>query len=316
MYRSHFGLKELPFQITPDTDFLYFSRASQETLNVAMVALSFGEGFVKITGEVGTGKTLLCRKLLSMLGERNFVTAYLINPMMKPEDTYKAFAEEMGLASFDEAKGFQHFIKQITERLIELKQQGKNVVLFVDEAQTLTDETLEAIRLMTNLETEKQKILQVVLLGQPELDQRLENQYNLRQLRQRITFSSRLQPLDALEIRNYLNHRLQIAGHQGKDLFTPRAMQRLHRHSGGIPRLINILAHKSLMVAFGKGIHTVDVPHIAAAVADTEGLAAPGFRAKLQRWLPSLKFIRSKGPAAAVLLSAAAVHCQAWSFLS
>ncbi len=302
MYRSHFGLKELPFQITPDTDFLYFSQAAQETLNVAMVALSFGEGFVKITGEVGTGKTLLCRKLLTMLGERHFVTAYLINPMMKPEDAYKAFAGELGLEAFDESRGFQHFIKLITDRLIELKAQNKNVVLFIDEAQTLADETLEAIRLMTNLETEKQKILQVVLLGQPELDQRLENQYNLRQLRQRITFSSRLKPLNLEEIHLYLNHRLQVAGYQGGELFTPKAIKRIHGHSGGIPRLINILAHKSLMAAFGKGVTSVDIVHVAAAAADTEGLYATGLTGKMKRLFPRLITVGVKWPAAVFVL--------------
>ncbi|MEO5328616.1 MAG: AAA family ATPase [Magnetococcus sp. THC-1_WYH] len=304
MYRTHFGLKELPFQITPDTDFLFFSSAAQETLNVAMVALSFGEGFVKITGEVGTGKTLLCRKLLALLGEQNFVTAYLINPMMKPEDAYKAFADELGLSAYDATRGFQHFVKQITERLIELKQQGKNVVLLIDEAQTLADETLEAIRLMTNLETEKQKILQVVLLGQPELDHRLESQYNLRQLRQRITFSSFLKPLTSQEIRNYLNHRLHIAGYQGREIFTARAIQRIHRTSGGIPRLVNILANKSLMVAFGKGVYVVDTWHVAAAVADTEGLIPSGFKGAIKRWLPRLTSTRSNYPSAAVLVAA------------
>ncbi|MBF0422066.1 MAG: AAA family ATPase [Magnetococcales bacterium] len=302
MYRSHFGLKELPFQITPDTDYLYFSRSAQETLNVAMVALSFGEGFVKITGEVGTGKTLLCRKLLTMLGERNFVTAYLLNPMMKPEDAYKAFADELGLTTFDESKGFQYFIKQITDRLIDLKSQNKNVVLFIDEAQTLADETLEAIRLMTNLETEKQKILQVVLLGQPELDHRLDHQYNLRQLRQRITFSSSLRPLDHQEVRQYLTHRLQIAGYQGGELFTAKAVKRIHWHSGGIPRLINILSHKSLMAAFGKGATSVDLPHVAAAAADTEGARPSGVSGIIRRFVPRLITIGVKWPAALLIM--------------
>ncbi|MBF0172395.1 MAG: AAA family ATPase [Magnetococcales bacterium] len=290
MYRSHFGLQELPFQITSDTEFIYFSASAQEALNVVMVALSFGEGFVKITGEVGTGKTLLSRKLMAMLETREFVTACLHNPMMKPEDIYKAFAEELGLPPFDESAGFQHFVKQIAEHLMQLKQQGKKVVLLVDEAQTLADETLEAIRLITNLETEKQKMLQVVLLGQPELDQRLERQYNLRQLRQRITFSCRLQPLSLAETGRYIHHRLQIAGHQGENLFTDRAIRRLHRRSGGIPRLINILAHKSLMAAFGKGVLQVEVAHVAAAIADTEGLATSQWNARLKRFMLRLRF--------------------------
>lgn len=308
MYQSHFGLKELPFQITPDTDFLYMTRSSRETLNVVMVALSFGEGFIKVTGEVGTGKTLLCRRLLTLLNEKNFVTAYVLNPLLKSEDIYKAFADELGSPPFDESRGFQYFIKQLTEHLVELKRQGKGVVLLVDEAQSLADETLEAIRLMTNLETEKQKILHVVLVGQPELDRRLETQYNLRQLQQRITFSGCLKPMDTQEVQSYINHRLQSAGYQGVGLFTPEAVAQIGRYGGGIPRLINILAHKSLMVAFGKGAEMVDASHVTAAVADTAGLAAVGFGLQLRKWLSRLRWLGSKQPAVPILAVWSACH--------
>ncbi|MBF0110750.1 MAG: AAA family ATPase [Magnetococcales bacterium] len=278
MYLGHFGLQEQPFQLIPDTGFFHFSPSVQESFNVALVALSFGEGFVKITGEAGTGKTMLMKKLQANFQDRDQVTACFLNPLLTPEDAYKALADELAVPPDDGSMGFQHRIRQLTDRLVELRQQGKKVVLFVDEAQSLTDETLEAIRLMTNLDTERQKTLQVVLLGQPELDHRLERQYNLRQLRQRITFSCHLLPLDARETGLYLNHRLQIAGFQGDDVFTAPAVRRIHRLSGGIPRLINVLAHKCLLIAVGRGERIVDVAQVATAALDTEGLAVSSWK--------------------------------------
>lgn len=267
MYEKHFGLKELPFNLTPDTDF-YFSYADhQEALNVLLVALRMGEGFLKITGEVGTGKTLICRKLLNALTDEGLVTAYIPNPFLSPSALRHALAEELGVECPRNIGGHRA-LQLINHRLIELKASGRQVVLLLDEAQALPQETLEAIRLLTNLETEKSKLLQVVLFGQPELDLQLA-QRSVRQLRQRITFSYSLRPMTLDGCHGYIHHRLQVAGGEPR-LFDGRAMEQLYRGSRGIPRLINILAHKSLMAAYGQGSDRVDKRHVSRAIKDTD----------------------------------------------
>jgi len=272
MYEKHFGLKELPFNLTPDTDF-YFSYADhQEALNVLLVALGMGEGFLKITGEVGTGKTLVCRKLLNALADQGVVTAYIPNPFLTPSALRHSLAEELGVAC-PRNTGGDRVLQLIYHRLIELKASGRRVILLLDEAQALPRETLEAIRLLTNLETEKSKLLQVVLFGQPELDSLL-GQQSVRQLRQRITFSHSLRPMSLEGCRGYVGHRLQVAGADA-ELFDGKALQRLYRGSRGIPRLINILAHKSLMAAYGEGRERVGRPHVDRAIRDTEEARLP-----------------------------------------
>jgi MSHA biogenesis protein MshM len=267
MYLEHFGLEQPPFTITPDTDFFLNEGSHNEALNVLFVALRSGEGFIKVTGEVGTGKTLLCRKLLNTLGE-DFVTAYIPNPFLNPVALRMALAEELDM-EFARNIGQHRLLKAITERLVQLKAAGKHVVLLLDEAQAVPDESLEALRLLTNLETEKSKLLQVVLFGQPELDRRLQ-QNHLRQLKQRILFSYRLRPLDRKTLAVYINHRILIAGYRGTSLFTRGALRSLYRNSRGIPRLINILSHKALMSAYGQGDRRVVAGHIRRAAADTE----------------------------------------------
>jgi MSHA biogenesis protein MshM len=280
MYLDHYGLTTLPFQVTPDTEFLFLSSHMQESINVVLVALMSGEVFVKVTGEVGTGKTLLCRQLLTTLDRMEWVTCYILNPLMGPVDTYRAFADELGLPAYQEEEGLQAFVKRIQDHLLRLHGAGKRVVLFVDEAQTLSDATLEAIRLMTNLETAKQKILQVVLLGQPELDARLESQHNLRQLQQRIAFSALIRPLQMQETERYIRHRLQVAGGQGREVISRQACRKVYWYSGGVPRLINILSHKALLAAFGAGVPQVQAEHVVLAARDTESVQ----RLTLWRW--------------------------------
>ncbi len=268
MYLEYFGLRELPFTLTPNTNFYLNLENHQEAYNTVAVALTGGEGFIKIVGEVGTGKTLLCRKLLNSLGPE-YVTAYIPNPSLSAQGLQLAIAEELGAMVPPEAR--EHQVPQIiTERLIQLALEGKHAVLVIDEAQAIARETLEAIRLLTNLETERSKLLQIVLLGQPELD-RLLSQPSLRQLKQRITFSHRLQPLGESSVGRYLMHRLSSAGYNGPDLFTPAALRLIWRGSGGVPRLLNILAHKSLMSAFGQGVRIVEREHVERAIEDTEG---------------------------------------------
>ena len=274
MYLSHFGLKEMPFGITPDTSFFFALTRYQEALNTLLVAAQNGEGFIKITGEVGTGKTLLCRKFLASLGNR-FVTAYIPNPYLEPRAVLLALADELGIQA--DASADQHqLLKALTAKLMHHAAQKKQVVVCLDEAQAMPLETLEALRLLTNLETEKRKLLQVVLFGQPELDSKLEHD-SVRQLKQRITFHYRLDSLAREEIDYYVAHRLRVAGYTGARLFTPQAVRLLYRASGGTPRLINILAHKAMLVTYGEGKSQVMHRHMSSAVRDTPAVKRSWF---------------------------------------
>jgi MSHA biogenesis protein MshM len=267
MYLQHFQLKEPPFTLTPDTEFFFNHGSHQEALNVLLVALQSGEGFIKVTGEVGTGKTLLCRQLLKVL-DGSAVTAYIPNPFLNPTALRMALADELGIR-FARNIGQHRLLQLINERLLQISAEGKQLVLLLDEAQTMPDDSLEALRLLTNLETEKRKLLQVVLFGQPELDTRLAMK-QFRQLRQRIVFSYQLRPLDRRTLGNYVHHRLQVAGYQGPTLYNRRAIRQLHRASRGIPRLVNLLCHKSLMAAYGCGAARVARQHLVRAARDTE----------------------------------------------
>ncbi|KHN65290.1 MSHA fimbrial biogenesis protein MshM [Aeromonas hydrophila] len=281
MYLNHFGLQEAPFGLTPNTGFYYGLPPHEEALQVLNWALAQGEGFIKVTGEVGTGKTLLCRKLLSELGseERPVRLAWLPNPHLNPAELRIALALELGLAVRDQSE--LDLTDRIHRHLIALHQQGSRVVVLIDEAQALPDETLEAIRLFGNLETESSKLLQIVLFGQPELDTRLAKSH-LRQLRQRIGFSYCLRPLRFDETRAYLEHRLQISGYRGAPLFGGWALRQLWRASRGIPRLINILAQKCLMLAYGQGARQIDSRLVRLAVRDTDDAR----RFVARRWWP------------------------------
>jgi MSHA biogenesis protein MshM len=266
MYLAHFGLQESPFGITPDTSFAYACASHQEALNTLLVAVKNGEGFIKITGEVGTGKTLLCRKFLATLDD-TYVSAYIPNPYLEPRTLLLALAEELGV-TLGKEDDQHHLIKGLSQALLGFAGQGKSVVLCLDEAQAMPIETLEALRLLTNLETEKRKLLQVVLFGQPELDDKLAED-SVRQLRQRITFQYRLGELGRTELDYYLAHRLRVAGYRGNRLVAESAVRTLHRASRGIPRLVNVLAHKAMLLAFGEGAQQVTRQHVRAAASDT-----------------------------------------------
>src|SRR5262245_21500264 len=233
-YVSYFGLREPPFGITPDTSFFYAGRGTQEALNTLLVALANGEGFIKITGEVGTGKTLLCRKFLGTL-DAGWVSAYIPNPTLDPRGLLLAIAEELGVA-IDTGVDQHRLLKGITKCLLDLARLRKRVVLCMDECQAMPIETLEAVRLLTNLATEKRKLLHVVLCGQPELDRRLADP-SIRQLLQRITFHFSLTGMDREEVGAYVAHRLAIAGYARDELFADGAIAALHRGSRGVPRL-------------------------------------------------------------------------------
>lgn len=282
MYKSHFGLRELPFGITPDTSFFFACSNYQEALNTLLIAVKNGEGFIKITGEVGIGKTLLCRKFMASL-DKSFVTAYIPNPFLEPRSLMLALADELEIA-LDKDVDQHQLLKAINYRLLILARDGKRPVLCLDEAQAMPLESLEALRLLTNLETEKRKLLQIVMFGQPELDRKLQ-QDAIRQLNQRITFHYHLGPLSKDDMAFYLAHRLTVAGFVGSRLFSTGAIRALYAATGGTPRLVNILAHKALMLTFGEGKQEVLARHIAAAARDTSAAQRGWWRP--WRWMSS-----------------------------
>ncbi|WP_114326198.1 ExeA family protein [Candidatus Colwellia aromaticivorans] len=269
MYLYHFGLTELPFTLTPNTSFFLALEPHNEALAVLMTALKTGEGFIKVIGEVGTGKTLLCRKLLNEI-PKHFVTAYIPNPYLNPDELRRAVAIELGVKQA-QRMSVQLLTQRIQNRLLELHAKGHSVVLILDEAQALPEQSLEALRLFTNLETETRKLLQVVLFAQPELDQRLA-QTDFRQLRQRITFSYQLRAMKAEEVQQYIQHRLQVAGYKGAALFSASLCKKITKASQGIPRLVNILCHKMLMLSYGQGNYQMTRKQLAAAIRDTESI--------------------------------------------
>lgn len=287
MYLAHFGLREHPFSLTPDTSFFFACTNYQEGLNTLLVAARGGEGFIKIVGEVGNGKTLLCRKFLATLNSdretttaigtqdggtsgrhaAKFITAYIPNPYLEPRSLLLALADEFRIDIDSDADQHQ-LLKELTRTLLHFAREGKRVLVCLDEAQAMPLESLEVLRLLTNLETEKRKLMQVVLFGQPELDERLK-QNSVRQLRQRISFQYRLDGLHRDEMDRYLRHRLAVAGYGGETLFSQGAVGVMHRVTRGTPRLANIIAHKALMLAFAEGRQQVGAGHVRKAAADT-----------------------------------------------
>jgi MSHA biogenesis protein MshM len=267
VYLAHFGLSQPPFGITPDTEFVYPSQSHLEGLNLLHFALASGEGFIKVVGEIGTGKTLLCRNFLAELGPE-WKAAYLPNPQMEPRAFLREVADDLGTAEGEPEAA--HVVKRLNRRLLDLARAGKKVVLCIDEAQTMPRLTLESLRLLSNLETEKRKLLHIILFGQPELDEMLEA-HSARQLKQRIVFHHQLRRLDADETGNYVEQRLRIAGHSGDPMFAAAAVKALRFHAAGTPRLVNILAHKALLAAFGEGVSQVADRHVRAAAKDTAG---------------------------------------------
>ena len=269
MYLYHFGLGELPFTLTPNTNFYMPMAMHDEALAVLSTALQTGEGFIKVVGEVGTGKTLLCRKLLNEIPD-HFVTAYIPNPYLNPDELRRAVAVELGVKQA-QRMSVQLLTQRIQARLLELHGKGHSVVLILDEAQALPEDSLEALRLFTNLETETRKLLQVVLFAQPELDLRLAKT-EFRQLRQRITFAYKLRAMNGDEVQQYIQHRLQVAGYKGAELFPAKICKGIARVSKGVPRIVNILCHKMLMLAYGQGHYKMTMKLLTAAVKDTESI--------------------------------------------
>jgi MSHA biogenesis protein MshM len=296
MYLTHFGLKAAPFALTPDTAFAFSSRAQREALDTLVLALDGGEGFIKITGEVGTGKTLLCRRFLARAtsaglpseaqsAKEGYRTAYVPNPCLSPRTLLLAIARELKIRVVN-VNSDSDILQTLNRALLRLAARGSRVVVCLDEAQAMPVETLEALRLLSNLETEKRKLVQVILFGQPELDRKLAR-HDLRQLRTRIAFHYELSALSGAETEVYLAHRLRVAGHQGRALFPADVAQAVHRCARGVPRLVNIIAHKSLLLAYGQGCERVTARQVRAAAKDTPQARGAGLLARLMwpRWL-------------------------------
>jgi MSHA biogenesis protein MshM len=277
MYEQYYGLSEKPFSLTPDTDFFYQSFTHQEALNVLLVAIKSGDGFIKVTGEVGTGKTLLCRKLLDAL-DTQYNTVYIPNPYMSCNALLDAVVTEMGIS---DKLDNENYLACINQYLLDSARQSKTTVIILDEAQSLPEESLEAIRLLSNLETEKSKLVQIILFGQPELDNKLA-QSNIRQLQQRIMHAYELKPLNQSSINAYLQHRIRSAGYTGSELFDTAAQNLLFKISHGVPRVINVLCNKAMMLSYASGEFHVNKKHIEAAALDSKA-SVPADSARYSR---------------------------------
>jgi general secretion pathway protein A len=267
VYLDYYGLTEPPFDITPNPRFLFFSPKHREAFNHLLYGIRERKGFVQLTGEVGAGKTTLCRAMLEQLGE-NFATALILNPVLDADQLMKAIAMEFGLS----VKGLDRLdtVAAINEFLLQQVEHQKDTVLIIDEAQDLTNELLEQVRLLSNLETDDRKLLQIVLMGQPELRDRL-NDFRLRQLRQRITVRYHLRPLTRTEVGQYVHHRLQISGAKGAPYFSTGALWRICRYSQGIPRLVNAVCDKCLLAGFVQQRDRIDFRMVGVAIRELEG---------------------------------------------
>ncbi|AXT71956.1 MULTISPECIES: ExeA family protein [Vibrio] len=271
MYLSHFGFRVQPFSLTPNTEMFLGLVPHYEAIQTILAAVQMGEGVIKLTGEVGTGKTMVCRKLIEQL-DSQVELVYLPNPVLNGEQLQLAVARELGIENNDPLL----IVSLIQEHLIRVHSSAKKTVLIVDEAQALSPQALEALRLLGNLETEHDKLIQIVLFGQPELDERLAT-HELRQFRQRITFSCELRPLSLDEGVAYINNRLDIAGN-GAHIFSVEQKKAIWRSAMGIPRLINQICHKALLAAFNEGCTLLKNQHVYLAIHDTFDARKPKFK--------------------------------------
>ena len=267
MYLEYYGLTEPPFDITPNPRFLFYSAKHREAFNHLLYGIRERKGFVQLTGEVGAGKTTLCRAMLEQL-EGHYATALILNPVMSPNELMKAIAIEFGLP----VNGLDRLdtLAVINQFLLQQVERDQDTVLIIDEAQDLTDELLEQVRLLSNLETDDRKLLQIVLMGQPELRDKLNNP-RLRQLRQRITVRYHLPPLTRFEVNQYVQHRLQVSGANGTPHFTGPALWRIFKYSQGIPRLVNAICDKALLAGFVGQRNNIDFRTVGHAARELEG---------------------------------------------
>jgi general secretion pathway protein A len=279
MYTQFYGLREKPFTLSPDPKYLYLSDSHREALAHLLYGIEQGEGFISITGEVGTGKTTLCRTLIQRLDPATEV-AFVFNPPLSGLELLQAIHHELGLLGGEATR--QELTEELNTFLLEKKGQGRRVLLIIDEAQNLEREALEQVRLLSNLETNTAKLIQIILLGQPELDTKLESP-DLRQLRQRITVRWRLAPLSASETREYVAHRLRIAAGGSRELFTELALREIHRRSRGIPRLINLLCDRALLSGYAAQVQSIGLGLLSEVEREVNG-APRSSRPRARRW--------------------------------
>lgn len=295
MYIRHFGFSERPFRLLPDPAYLFMGRSHREAMAHLAYAVESGDGFATVIGEVGTGKTTLCRAFLESLGE-DVASIYIFNPATDPVDLLRSINRDLDLPH--DYQNLQDLIEVLNAFLIRENAGGRTVVLIIDEAQNLSRQVLEQIRLLSNLETARAKLLQIILVGQPELQETLSVP-QLRQLRQRITLSCRIVPLSPTETGAYIRHRLSVAAPSGPVRFSSAAVHAIYRYSGGIPRLINTACDRALLTAYGASRQDVDRATAVSAVAELRSSAAPaGHSSRPMRWLT--------GAAMAVLIIAGA----------
>ena len=268
MYCEHFGLDRPPFRITPDTSLFFEGNQRGAALEALHYAIKSGEGIIKVIGEVGSGKTMLCRMLELRLQDDSVDVVYIANPSLSPDNILHVIAHELQL-DVDHATDKVEVMQKIQQHLLQKHAKNVHVVLFVEEAQSMPTETLEEIRLLSNLETDQNKLLQMVLFGQPELDEKLA-QAHIRQLKERITHSFYLAPFPPDDILQYLNFRLRAVGYRGPDLFSARTAESIKHYSDGLTRRINILADKALLAAYSEGVHSITSRHIKTAAIDSE----------------------------------------------
>ena len=280
MYTEFYGLREKPFSLSPDPRFLFLSASHREALAHLLYGIEQGEGFIAITGEVGTGKTTLCRTLLQRL-EPGSEIAFLFNPQLSGLELLQAITAEFGLPV--EGQSRRELMAQLNAFLLTKKQEGRRVLLLIDEAQNLDSEALEQVRLLSNLETDTQKLIQIVLIGQPELDAMLESPH-LRQLRQRISVRWRLNSLSASETREYIRHRLRVAAGKPLEVFTEMALREVHRRSTGIPRIVNRLCDRALLAGYSDGSREIGLGAVAQAQRELEGGGDEPRTAIAERW--------------------------------
>lgn len=268
MYETAFGLTEKPFSLTPDPDFLFLSDSHQQALDHLLFGLESGDGFIVVTGDVGVGKTTVCRALLRRLSDR-FVTSVVLNPMLTEKELIRGILEDFGAEGGGGGTKKDH-LDALDRFLLASADAGRRPVLIIDEAQDLTPTLLEQVRLLSNLETEKRKLIQIVLIGQKELKEKL-SMHELRQLDQRVTVRAQIMPLDRKSMRRYVDHRLSVAGAGGRQLVTDGAERTLFRFSAGVPRVVNMLCDRAFLSASlrnAPSIEAADVRRAADSIFD------------------------------------------------